>query len=331
MYVQIPEGAQSLAFETTDCFKKNNADPNNDFGVYIKLTIVPLKFHTKIEGKLDLDKFDIVPSYIQKFDCAGPDLYSKKKIHLSCHVLPDVLTDRCKVKFKLSAGPYNGGHDHLFSQETEPDGISRYYFGELLNDKDIKLSQDSFINIPKEGLDIFFRAPDFSGQVKLKYEVQDILGNSVAEDEVLISVKANETFVPISVNGLTFTNLISHPSGKYGTQLLVQKLISAQQKYIANAIKAGVPKIFITDLTSQAGSLPWGGLYDIDKDFQPPHCAHRDGQTIDISLSEIKSNVFAEELMLALKNALLSVGLNMKVVGERPQESGSNHWHAQYN
>lgn len=64
----------------------------------------------------------------------------------------------------------------------------------------------------------------------------------------------------------------AHPSPYWVTpQMKVALEDVAQEFYLATNIKTT-----ITD-----GSLQFGGVFDINKNWQPPHIEHRDGQTVD--------------------------------------------------
>jgi hypothetical protein len=83
----------------------------------------------------------------------------------------------------------------------------------------------------------------------------------------------------------------------------------------------------IPTLESESASLPYGGLFDIDYAKSPqwlwsePHCSHRDGRRIDISLSVFSTFTANEKkaVLGALQVALQKSGLKPSVEGD--------HWH----
>jgi hypothetical protein len=89
-----------------------------------------------------------------------------------------------------------------------------------------------------------------------------------------------------------------------------------------------------TPLESEAVSLPHGGLFDINDDWSQPHCSHREGKSIDLSLSKLTA---AEQKVLA--DAVITAGLHFYrlespgvqtcLPGQKPHEDVcTDHWHA---
>ncbi|MNL03061.1 hypothetical protein D3C87_1235870 [compost metagenome] len=82
------------------------------------------------------------------------------------------------------------------------------------------------------------------------------------------------------------------------------------------------PLVNLPMIKSQAASLAWGGLYDIKKDWKKPHCGHRDGNTIDLSLSNLTN----------YEKKLLDTIARKRGFDFYRSESASNpladHWHA---
>ena len=71
---------------------------------------------------------------------------------------------------------------------------------------------------------------------------------------------------------------ISHPPGThYVTASAADKLELLSLYYSVGFFPDIHGPIAIT-----AGSLEWGGLYDIDRDWRPPHIEHRRGTIVDV-------------------------------------------------
>jgi len=65
-----------------------------------------------------------------------------------------------------------------------------------------------------------------------------------------------------------------HPAAFYGRPELIEKV-----RRLAEAFRERWGAILtITDM-----SLPWGGLFDVDETWTPPHTRHRNGRSVDIS------------------------------------------------
>jgi hypothetical protein len=129
---------------------------------------------------------------------------------------------------------------------------------------------------------------------------------------------AGSPFVPLS--GVAFS-IASHPEGTYGTAGMEEAVSDMAANYPLLAEQAGDSNP--TPLRSEAASLPLGGIFDIDLTWTQPHCGHRDGQTIDLSLS----NTTAVEKN-AMKVAANDAGLAFYYVPESPSNPSANHWHA---
>jgi hypothetical protein len=116
----------------------------------------------------------------------------------------------------------------------------------------------------------------------------------------------------------------SHALGYYGTP----SMFFALEMLGINFVNALPFQSSVPVLKSEAGSLPWGGLYDIKRNWKNPHCGHRDGQTIDLSLSTLTG-----QEKQALENAVIDSGMNFyhAPFNETPFDDGADHWHATLN
>ena len=122
----------------------------------------------------------------------------------------------------------------------------------------------------------------------------------------------------------------SHPSGDYGTPEMAEAISFLGESFVQDLI----PRTSIPPIRSQAASLPWGGLYDADWDggvdgrivpWAPPHCGHRDGRTIDLSVRYLTS-----PQKNALRNAAIDSGFGFFYPPESPANLAANHWHATF-
>jgi hypothetical protein len=77
------------------------------------------------------------------------------------------------------------------------------------------------------------------------------------------------------------------------------------------------------DIVYTGLSLPLGGLFDINGDWNSPHCAHREGRNADIAIL----NQVPPSQRRALAMSIYALGFTTPVVGERPQDETANHWH----
>jgi hypothetical protein len=121
------------------------------------------------------------------------------------------------------------------------------------------------------------------------------------------------------LNGITF-NILSHPQGTYGIQAMQIAVSDMAAQY--NSYTALFGDINAPPLRSEAASLPLGGVFDINHTWKPPHCGHRNGKTIDLSLSN--TTPFERAVMqLAAQDA----GIGFYYIPESPSSTTTNHWH----
>lgn len=227
-----------------------------------------------------------------------------------------VAVDGCSYRTHLEEGPYDGGHDKIHS-EPRP-------LGYILPE-----SAWNWTALPQAGSTIRFETPDIAGLVDFVIEGRSPSGEVLAPFRVRYQVKT-PGFEPISVSGLAF-DVESHSSGTHGTKAMSGKLGKLIERYIKNAQSAGISNPPI--LESEAASLPWGGLFDIDFDWLTPHCGHRDGITLDLSLSVFRNSSTEREKTLAnaLAKAVKEAGFDFTYAPESPNppkgKPKPDHWH----
>jgi hypothetical protein len=175
-----------------------------------------------------------------------------------------------------------------------------------------------------------YEAPDIAGDVKLSYDVKDFSDNLIPSLPINISVRSKERFEKIQIPGLPI-NVNSHPGdGDYGTPNFILRLKNMVELYKEYAYYLDIPEDKIVELSSQSASLSWGGLFDINKDWKPPHCGHRDGKTIDLSMSGLTKNYTEDSndgltsLQWAIEDSLLGFP-----VLEESDVIFDNHWHVE--
>jgi hypothetical protein len=168
--------------------------------------------------------------------------------------------------------------------------------------------------------------PEVAGESVIDVEGTDSSGSRLEPSSVTFEVRASgsEDWVDLSTDGVDVIvngadNSPSHALGYYGTEGTSNAIISMRNYFERNL----VPMATFPVIRSQAGSLPWGGLYDIDGDWMPPHCGHRDGLTFDLSLRNLS---LREKQALGLASS--KAGLRFFYVPESPLNRSANHWHA---
>lgn len=195
-------------------------------------------------------------------------------ISFSCY---DILTYRlqdCGVSLALSEGTSAGGHaaDH---DPGRPLGGLRFY-GETGTGSTTLSFRTNF-----SVRGVRYVAPEISGTVKLAgrftpirpyYCVVTCLlqGTFFVEVERLAKLPEVTDLPYVVARGGTDT----HPEGTYGTQNTLARLQVIAGKYFKKTGR----KLSINDL-----SLLWGGLFDINNDWSPPHQTHRFGTDADIN------------------------------------------------
>jgi hypothetical protein len=325
--VEVPEGATQLLFSAGDSNFANNIDLDGDFKVWVKVTIIRLKFKKIVvenqvgNPNLNADFITMKPSV----DTGLPECRiiqknpSKQKIMLKCFSAGKVPSSECEVKFELSPGTENGGHDAHTHLATRP-------LGHLHETDDSKIVENQTYAIPKDGLAIIYTAPEVSGTVVLRFEVKDkAYGTIIKAKPTIFRIKVQGDFQKIQLSNLKFVNMNSHADGYYGLPMTISKLDIMLARYKELAIAYGVPENAIIPIRSEAASLAWGGLYDIGRNWNESHCGHRDGKTLDISMSYFLNSQYDLKLRKALADAARSKGFDF-YKNESP-EKFIDHWH----
>jgi hypothetical protein len=110
----------------------------------------------------------------------------------------------------------------------------------------------------------------------------------------------------------------------FGTADMVSSIQDIPGNFSDRLKQAGINTAPAVQFTAM--SLPFGGLFDFQVEWKPPHKSHRFGDDGDIA---IRTLTRAQRTALAW--AILNSGFSMPVPGERPQDPESTHWHIRLN
>ena len=219
--------------------------------------------------------------------------------------------DGCKYRVDVSVGPDDGGHSIQAHIGNRPFGALGVDFGTA-----------GYYRLQPGGAEVRMQMPDVSGDIDLI--VSGTGPNGERLDPVTTRLRVQTAgFTQIQVPGLEFVNITRHTSGDYGVPEMSVRLPDLVNNFVELASET-VPQDQIPILKSEAGNLKWGGLFDYQGTWKAPHCSHRNGRVLDISLSVLNGNQ-------DLKNALAAAIRRSKFVFYAPAESPSNpdadHWH----
>lgn len=92
--------------------------------------------------------------------------------------------------------------------------------------------------------------------------------------------------------------------------------------FAAQLAQSGAPPAQVPTIIVTAISLPEGGLFDFDTEWQPPHIAHRFGRHGDVFVENLTPTQQS-----ALENAVRKTRLTTPYAVESPTNPATNHWH----
>ena len=300
---------------------------NNTASIQVKVgrTVKLVKTVTKEDGtQQDPDWFTMIPS-VQVFGthCSSAANHSEyRTITLKCvDATNSEAVDGCAVALSAKTGSITGGHDPL-THGRRPLFESLTF---TANDSDVALGTP--IPIPTSGLSIDYEAPQPAGEVIMSFDLKYSQGMAKPPTDTYIEVQAAETYISLKpadtgqlTTGLEFVNFNSHPSdGWYGTRDMMITL----SQLIGNYLREATDTFGVDNpdyLYSEAASLSLGGVFDIKHHWTDPHCGHRDGRTLDISVSNLQND---PGQLAALKAALMKTHVKWKL------ESNPPHYHVQ--
>jgi len=216
----------------------------------------------------------------------------------------------CRLGSALELGTDHGGHEHDF--DTRP-----------LGDVSPADSMDQLVDIPIAGLQMSYESPEVAGDVNLTLSGFDPNGRSVDGAGVQFQVTRGE-FEALRAPGFQIS-VDSHPDGDRGTTRMQEKLSDLLRRFNEKA-----QKIFVSQsLISEGASLPRGGLFDYNfqvTPWEPPHCGHRDGETLDLSYSIFDDYDPALRLYLIVSLEKALIAANFRFNLEDAGQSGK-HYH----
>jgi hypothetical protein len=124
---------------------------------------------------------------------------------------------------------------------------------------------------------------DSNGSCSVTYDANDAGGlynltatlSSGESDTKVLTVKLDLTPLPPgSSYSVVRGGTAFHPDGTYGTPSLVATVQVLANRYQHNSMQT----LSINDM-----SLEWGGIFDLNGDWGPPHVLHQTGQSVDIN------------------------------------------------
>ena len=260
--------------------------------------------------------------------CRQAHTPSRVRILLVCQkTLNEITTiiEGCSFQIQKNLGLGQGGHlSPSHDQTTRPLGIF------IPTVPEVKV-----VNIPLEGYNFEYEASDVSGDIELEFSAQNQDGVSFPVEKSTIHVQIPDLIRLDDIENLTMQNT-GHiedddtEGGSYGTADFHTRLDLAIQDYYQLCRSSGIRDDEIISITSEAASLNWGGLYDINFDWRPSHCGHRLGNAIDIAMSNFRqsTNPNAVTMRMILEQALRRRAFNFPIRNEGP--SGVRHWHTQH-
>ncbi len=228
----------------------------------------------------------------------------------------------CSFLMELGIGANNGGHDH-----NQTDGSRPF----TLNSPDPGFPINAYLDVDARGADLTYTPPEVSGDVYLTVTGM-YQGKIISGFAYTFEVKSGTAMQPLSVaGGFDNSGVTSHPTGIYVTSKMNAKIQNMVNYYGNFAQKAGLPVLQIVDTSA---TLPWGGLFDYNYAGQnkstpapwvPPHCGHRDGQTIDIAMTSSFLNNGRQRKLL--NQAVSAAGLTPTNPAESIKAPAATHWH----
>lgn len=226
----------------------------------------------------------------------------------------------CKIQYAFELGDEDGGHAHGYSLRSDR-------FGKIP-----ELGEGITREIPETGLILTYIAPEAAGDVKIRFAAVDSNGRQIQGlNDSLIRLRAVTNLLDLRDSSHFGFSIDSHPGdGFYGTQSLNDALANTASQYESDLTKK-FPKLPIPGLSSEAGSLEWGGLFDINRDWEAPHCGHRLGTEIDISMSVFANAKNGKAAKKILARSIRDAGLALPVPVESLRNPSANHWHVRGN
>ena len=276
------------------------------------------------------DLFQMIPTIDTRgTQCKQKYESSKIRIKIECQNDDDLSYNiqGCKIQMQKELGNFSGGHfQPSHNLANRPVGF--------FTPQEIEVQ---FYDIPTGGLSFDYEAPQHAGEIDLNFIAAGPDNKIFEVAKSVVQVKIDGLVSLAGVPYLTMQNTghlsedETEEGGVYGTASFKNKLRDALALYYKECLEAGIPEEQIIRLNSEAASLVWGGLYDINFDWQPSHCGHRVGNSLDIGMANFKSSTspYVIKMREVLEQSLRDMKLRFPIPSESP--SGEKHWHTQLN
>lgn len=201
------------------------------------------------------------------------------------------------VTIITKAVDFSGGHCH----DPEKKGLicradQNRPKGTLTISKDILtdglVASDSVNGVTKSNGQFIFTFT--SSPVSGSHEITAMCDQCIGPTTGQIDVKVNKLFALPTSDWYNLNTPDSHPKqpGLFLTGTAAIKLESLAHAYVTSK-----QEIRPTKPTVNAGSLEWGGLYDINKNWKSPHGEHRRGTVVDLRANLIPGAIPQENFI----------------------------------
>src|SRR5579875_575246 len=186
---------------------------------------------------------------------------------------PTVYQPNCTINLDPEAQAGSGGHNHTNS--GRPNGTFNPSSG----------------NTGSDGLQFLttYTAPEISGIININESGVDQFGNALIPNTQTMGVEI-DGFSALPTSGpsgqwAVIQSTYHDFNNAYALPAVVSNLEAVPVSFANYLSKAGVAQPPIINYTSL--NLIYGGLFDIDATWTPPHCGHRLGNETDLGLSNI--------------------------------------------
>lgn len=338
--MQIPSGATKIKFSPFDNFFADNSDPNGNYKVYIirekktyylEKTVTVTNYGETPVVAANPDLVEIRPSISTTSLCPAITAAKPSTAQMTIKCIEvdfngvATAVGSCQLAANITLGASNGGHSHGLTSTRPLGTITPAY------------TPNTWVNIPVSGLTFTLKSSDVSGDVNFDFRIKNYYGDMFSAGQTVFRVKVPDLVnLDDEIPGFEFVNITSHPNeGTYAHYDLGAVLYAGVADYYSDIVSKGIsisPGIY--PLRSEAASLSWGGLFDINQNWKPAHCAHRDGRSVDISMSVIKNSPDMLSIWQSLEEKFADVGISFPVDAESRRASSAQigasgyHWHA---
>jgi len=315
-FVPTRSGLQNLTARVQTVTGETNLS-NNTATIQVDVKPQIMLLAEAIDG--DVIKPSVVACATASTSPYSRDRFERKSVKIRCvdRAKMDQPVEGCTFLAKLvrEPGDFDGGHE-------------RAHIGDRPLGKVLPLSAMAGLQpIPLAGATIQYESPEIAGVVKL--EISGTGPNAVVVEPYVITFHVKDgdftRLVEPVVDGKQWLilDVQSHPTGVHGTKALSDAIPALVDEYI-NELKVNEVDLQAANpIESEAVSLLWGGLLDVHRRWAVPHCTHRDGSAMDISINYIESlrSYILPVEQEAIEWALIKTRHSFTKVRE------GNHWH----